>query len=63
MMSMVNQRISLKELITHPFKEGFLELKTAIPDLKTSHPSLQNLLGGKKEKKNNLYSQSWMINF
>lgn len=63
MMSKPTQRITLRELITHPFKEGYLQLKTTIPDLRTSHPSLTNLFGPKKAKSDDLYHKSWQVNF
>lgn len=56
-------RISIKELINHPFKADYFELKSKIPNLKKSQPSLSNMFTSKKINDSKLYHKSWSVNF
>jgi hypothetical protein len=62
MLSVKNQRITLKELINHPFKLAYFELKN-IPSLNNSHPDLNLLFSTKTVKQESLFKKSWNINY
>ena len=63
MIAFTNQRISIKLLINHPFKQNYLELKSIIPNLKNSQPSLCNMFSKKHMNNSQLYTKSWSANF
>jgi hypothetical protein len=62
MLSVKSQRITLKELINHPFKLAYFELKN-IPNLIHSQPQLNLLFSTQPKKKDNFFKKSWNINY
>lgn len=62
MLSVKSQRITLRELINHPLKLAYFELKN-IPSLRNSHPDLSLLFSAKPKKTEDLFKKSWNINF
>lgn len=59
---MKNQRITLRELISHPFKLDYFRLKD-IPDLRDSHPQLTLLFPTQPNNKATLFKKSWNVNY